>query len=280
MINLKDVKKHYGDFSLDCTMSVSAGSVTGLIGPNKSGKTTIFKAILNLINIEDGQIQIFSEGHYENSLLKKNDIGVFFKDSGFSENLSVKKIANILDGFYEDFQREKFLEQCKAMDFPLNKKIEGFSREMKVKLHIVIAMSYNPQLLLLDEPLDGLDAVSCSEVLHLLSSFMESGQKSIIVSSQSAADIESICNDIYLINQGKIIFHEFINNIRNHYSILRLDNEQFRNINKEFLMKISRENYGFVCLTNEKGFYEKNYKDIIIEQCSVDMILNMLGGDF
>ena len=280
MINLIDVKKHYGNFSLDCTMSVATGKVTGLVGPSKSGKTTVFKAILNLINIEDGQVQVFSEGGYENSLAKQKDIGVFFKDSGFSENLSVKKIANILDGLYEDFQREKFLEQCKAMDFPLNKKIGGFSKEMNVMLHLFIAMSYNPQLLLLDEPMDGLDTTYRGEVFHLLDSFMESGHKSIIISSQRAADIESLCNDIYLIDQGKIVFHEFMDNIHNHYAILKLDNEQFRDINKEYLMKISRENCGFVCLTDEKEFYEKNYKDIVIEQCSLDVILDMLGGGF
>ena len=280
MINLTGVKKHYGYFNLDCTMQVKAGRVTGLIGRNGSGKSTIFKAILNLINIEDGVIEVFPEGGYENSTAKKQDIGVFLNYSGFSENLTIKHIANILESMYLRFNKVKFLEQCKSFNLPLKKKIKTFSTGMKTKLKILVAISYDAKLLLLDEPTTGLDIIARDEILHLLRTFMLAGEKSILISSHIAKDLESICDDIYLIDEGKICFYETMDVLLDQYGILKLDDEQFKAIDKEYLMKINRENYGYICLTKEKQFYQENYKDIVIERCDIDMLMRMLVGDY
>ena len=280
MINLTDVKKHYGNFQLDCTMTVKPGRITGLIGRNGSGKSTIFKAILGLITIEDGIVEVFPEGVYENSTAKKQDIGVFLNYSGLSENLTIKRISSILESTYLNFNKVKFLEQCKGYDLPLNKKVKTFSTGMKTKLKILVATSYNAKLLILDEPTTGLDIIARDEILQLLRTFMLSGEKSILISSHIAKDLESICDDIYLIDQGEIIFYETMDAILDQYGILKLDNEQFKAIDKEYLMRINRENYGYICLTKEKQFYQENYKDIVIEPCDIDMLMRMLVGDY
>lgn len=278
MINLTGVKKHYGYFNLDCTMDVKPGRVTGLVGKNGSGKSTVFKAILNLITIEDGSIAVFPEGGYEDSTVKKQDIGVFLNYSGIPEGLTIKQVSNILTPMYPRFNKEKFLEQCSAYDLPLKKKIKTFSTGMKTKLKILIATSYDAKLLLLDEPTTGLDIIARDEILHLLRTFMLSGEKSILISSHIAEDLESICDDIYMIDEGKIIFHEDMDNILDQYGVLKLDTDQFKSIDKEYLMKINREDYGYICLTKEKQFYLENYKDIVIEKCSIDMLMRMLVG--
>ena len=278
MINLTGVKKHYGYFNLDCTMDVKPGRVTGLVGRNGSGKSTIFKAILNLITIEDGSIEVFPEGGYENSTAKKQDIGVFLNYSGIPEGLTIKQVANILASMYPRFNKGKFLDQCSAYELPLKKKIKTFSTGMKTKLKILIATSYDAKLLLLDEPTTGLDIIARDEILHLLRTFMLPGDKSILISSHIAEDLESICDDIYMIDEGKIIFHEDMDNILDQYGILKLNDDQFKSIDKEYLMKINREDYGYICLTKEKQFYLENYKDIVIEKCSIDMLMRMLVG--
>ena len=280
MINLTDIKKHYENFQLDCTMKINPGQVVGLIGKNGSGKSTVFKAILNLINIEDGTIKVFPDGGYENSIAKKQDIGVFLNYSGFSEALTIKRIASILESTYLNFNKVKFLEQCKNNNLPLNKKIKTFSTGMKTKLKILVATSYNARLLLLDEPTTGLDIIARDEILHMLRTFMLSGEKSILISSHIAEDLESICDDIYMIDEGKVIFHEDMDSILEQYGILKLNDEQFKNLDKEYLMKINRENYGYICLTKEKQFYQENYKDIVIEPCNIDMLMRMLVGEY
>ena len=280
MINLTGVKKHYGNFQLDCTMKIKPGQVVGLIGRNGSGKSTVFKAILNLINIEDGTIEVFPDGGYENSTAKKQDIGVFLNYSGFSEALTIKRIASILESTYLNFNKGIFLEQCKGNNLPLNKKIKTFSTGMKTKLKILVATSYDAKLLLLDEPTTGLDIIARDEILHLLRTFMLSGEKSVLISSHIAKDLESICDNVYLIDDGQIIFSETMDAILDQYGILKLDQEQFKAIDKEYLMKINRENYGYICLTKEKQFYQENYKDIVIEPCNIDMLMRMLVGDY
>ena len=259
-------------------MDVKPGRVTGLVGKNGSGKSTVFKAILNLITIEDGSIAVFPEGGYEDSTVKKQDIGVFLNYSGIPEGLTIKQVSNILTPMYPRFNKEKFLEQCSAYDLPLKKKIKTFSTGMKTKLKILIATSYDAKLLLLDEPTTGLDIIARDEILHLLRTFMLSGEKSILISSHIAEDLESICDDIYMIDEGKIIFHEDMDNILDQYGVLKLDTDQFKSIDKEYLMKINREDYGYICLTKEKQFYLENYKDIVIEKCSIDMLMRMLVG--
>lgn len=278
MIKLTGVKKHYGNFNLDCTLQVEKGKITGLVGRNGSGKSTIFKAILNLINIEDGIIEVFPEGGYENSVAKKQDIGVALNYSGFSESLTIKKIAGIMEPMYKRFNKEKFIEQCINSRLPLNKKIKTFSTGMKSKLKILIATSYDARILLLDEPTSGLDIIARDEILHMLRTFMLSGDKSIFISSHIAEDLESICDDIYMIDEGKIILHEEMDALLDQYGILKLTDQQFKEIDKEYLMKINRENYGFICLTKEKQFYQENYKNIVIEKCSIDMLMRMMAG--
>ena len=280
MINLTGIKKHYGNFQLDCTMKIKPGQVVGLIGKNGSGKSTVFKAILNLINIEDGTIEVFPDGGYENSTAKMQDIGVFLNYSGFSEVLTIKRISSILESTYLNFNKEMFLEQCKTNNLPLNKKIKTFSTGMKTRLKILVATSYDAKLLLLDEPTTGLDIIARDEILHMLRTFMLSGEKSILISSHIAKDLESICDNVYLINDGQIIFSETMDAILDQYGILKLDHEQFKDIDKEYLMKINRENYGYICLTKEKQFYQENYKDIVIEPCNIDMLMRMLVGDY
>ena len=278
MIRLENVKKSYENFELDCTMEVKKGQVTGLIGRKGSGKSTVFRATLNLINITDGEIQVFPEGGYADSENKKKDIGVFINDSGFCMYFTVKKIASVMDSMYEKFNRQIFLDRCIAAGLPLNRKIEKFSTGMKTKLKIIIATSYNAKLLLLDEPATGPDVVAREEIINMLREFIMDGEKSILISSHIAEDIESICDDIYMIDSGRIILHEYTHVILDEYGILKLTEEQFRKTDKEYLFKVKRESYGYICLTREKKFYMENYKDIVIENCSLDMLIKLMSG--
>lgn len=279
MIKLIGVKKHYENFNLNCTMQIEKGKVTGLVGRNGSGKSTIFKAILNLINIDDGFIEVFPNDYYRNFVEKKKNIGVAFNYSGFSESLTINKIANIMQPMYSQFNKSEFIDQCMQFKLPPNKKIKDFSTGMKTKLKILIATSYNAKLLLLDEPTTGLDVIARDEILNLLRTYMLPGNRSILISSHIASDLESLCDDIYLIDDGSIIFHENIDTLLEQYGILKLDDKQFNEIDKEYLMKINRKKYGFICLTKEKQFYQENYKNIIIEKCSIDMLMHMIAGE-
>lgn len=276
MLKLTNVKKQYGDFMLDCSLEVKTGYVTGLIGQNGAGKSTVFKAVLDLIKIDGGDIEIYLGDTNKNSIQKKQEIGVSFADSGFSIYLNIKKIIPIMESMYDNFNKERFLAMCDHANLPLTKKIKEFSTGMKAKLKVLLAMSYDAKFLILDEPTAGLDVIARDELMDMLRDYMQTEDRAVLISSHISGDLEGLCDDIYMIDDGKIVLHEEMDKLLDEYGILKLTPEQFEEIDKEYLLKIKKEPFGYTCLTADRGFYRENYKDMIIEKGDIDGVMSLM----
>ena len=150
MLKISHLQKHYRGFSLDCSMEVQPGMITGLIGRNGSGKSTTFKALLGLIHPDGGEIEVFGKKAEELKPEDKQKLGVVFADSGFSMHLTAAGVANIMKSIYPDFDREEFLQQCRRFNLPTDKKIKEFSTGMKAKFKVLAALSHKAELLILD----------------------------------------------------------------------------------------------------------------------------------
>lgn len=276
MLKIRNVRKCYNHFQLNCSLDVHKGYITGLIGQNGAGKTTLFKAILELVHIDDGSIEVFSEKSYD-----KNDIGVILSDSGFSEYLMIKDIIPILEHVYKKFDKKDFIEKCHMLALPLDKKIVDFSTGMKAKLKIIVALTHQAKLLILDEPTAGLDVIARDEILNLIREFMEKDEdRAVFISSHISSDLENLCDDIYMIDQGQIILHEEADNLLNQYALLKVDEQQYHNIDKNYIVKVKKEAYGYCCLTNQKQFYLENYPDIVIDKNNFDeLFIMMIRGE-
>lgn len=120
MLRLNKVKKEYKGFQLDCTLEVQEGCVTGLIGKNGAGKSTTFKAVLGLISIDGGGIEIFGKPAAKIGIRDKEDIGVVMSDAGFSGYLTIQDLIPVLRSLYRNFQEEEFLRRCKEFQLPQN----------------------------------------------------------------------------------------------------------------------------------------------------------------
>ncbi|MCD7839493.1 MAG: ATP-binding cassette domain-containing protein, partial [Erysipelotrichaceae bacterium] len=193
--------------------------------------------------------------------------------------LTVKDIISILDNLYHDFDKDFFLNQIHQFQLPLKKKIIEFSNGMKAKLKIIIAISHHPQLLILDEPTSGLDIISRDEVLEILRDFMDENH-AILISSHISSDLEGLCDDIYLIDKGCILLHEDTDIILSQYGLLKVTDNTYQSLDKTYIMKTKKENYGYSCLTNQKQYYLENYPDIVIENGNIDdLILMLVGGE-
>lgn len=281
MLEVKNIKKEYPKFSLDCSLKVKEGQVTGLIGQNGSGKSTTFKAILGLIKIDSGSISLFDKPISQVSVADKEDIGVVLADSGFSGYLTLKDIMPVLSNLYKKFDRDFFIKQVDDFGLPWNKKIKELSTGMKVKIKILVAMSHKAKLLILDEPTAGLDVVARDELLDILRMFLENDENnSILISSHISSDLESLCDDLYMIDQGKIILHEDTDVLLSDYGMLKVNEEQFVELDKNYLLKVKKENFGYSCLTNQKQFYLENFPSLIVENGSIDEVITMMSrGD-
>ena len=281
MLNIDHVVKNYGGFRLDVTMEVKPGCITGLVGRNGAGKSTTFKAALHLVHPESGSIQIFGKDSSKLTEKDRQELGVVLSDSGFSEYLTVKDVHALLRRMYESYDEGYFLAQCERQGLPLNKKIKEFSTGMKAKLKVLVALSHQAKLLILDEPTLGLDVAMREELLDLLRAYMEAGEdRSILISSHIATDLESLCDDIYLIHNGSIVLHEDTDVLLASYAVLKMDAVQYEALDKKYVLKTKKEAYGYSCLTNQKHFYLENYPQLVIEQSGIDdLILFMIGGE-
>lgn len=276
ILNLRDVEKHYGQFDLKCSLEVREGCVTGLIGQNGAGKSTTFKAILGLINTDGGKIEIFGKDVKNLSKEDKAAIGVVLSDSGFSGYLTVKDVIPIMSSMFSSFDKADFLRRCRKFNVPMDKKIKEFSTGMKAKLKVLVAMSHKAKLLVLDEPTAGLDVIARDELLDLLREYMEDGEASILISSHISSDLEGLCDDIYMIHEGQIIMHEETYRLLDEYGVLKVTEEQYDKLDKQYILKRKKESFGYSCLTDEKQFYLDNYPGITIEKGNIDEVITMM----
>ena len=277
MLKLTNVTKRYDQFTLNCSLDVQPGCVTGLIGQNGAGKSTTFKAILDLISIDDGNIQIFDCPNQHLSMKYKQQIGVVLSDSGFSEYLTIQSIIPIMDALYERFEKQQFIQRCQQFNLPLKKQIKDFSTGMKAKLKVLLALSYQAKLLILDEPTAGLDVIARDELLDMIRDYMAQDEScSILISSHISSDLEGLCDDLYMIDKGKIILHEDTDVLLDDYAILKVDEQQYSSLDHQYILRYRKENYGYCCLTNQKQYYLDNYPSLVIEKGSIDDVITMM----
>lgn len=280
MLKVNNVKKKYDEFTLECSLQTPSGCITGLIGKNGAGKSTTFKAILGLISIDGGSVELFGRNIRDLSGKERQKIGVVLSDAGFSQYLTVQDIGCICDNLYESFDRSQFYAKCASFDLPLKQKIKEFSTGMKAKLKVLTAISHQASLLILDEPTVGLDVMARDELLDLLRDFMEEDEnRSILISSHISSDLETLCDDFYMIDNGKILLHEETDALLGNYALLKVDQAKYERLDKQYIMKCRQMPYGYACLTNNKEFYLGRYPDLVMEKGNIDdLIVLMIGG--
>lgn len=277
MLKIEHLKKHYNNFSLNCSLEVHKGCVTGLVGQNGAGKSTTFKAVLGLVSAGSGSITVFGKDLKDFTPEDREDLGVVLADSGFSGYLTVNDIIPVLKNMYRHFDYTFFTEQVKKFHLPLDKKIKEFSTGMKAKLKVIVAVSHNARLLILDEPTAGLNVIARDELLEMLRNFMETDEeRSILISSHISSDLETLCDDIYMIDNGQVVLHEDTDVLLGSYALLKVSEEQFNKLDQQFIVCSKKESYGYSCLTNQKQYYIENYPKIAIEKGTVDEVITMM----
>lgn len=276
LLRLDNVQKQYKDFRLNCSLQVEEGCITGIIGANGAGKSTTFKAVLGLIEIDGGTIEIFGKDSRNIMISDKQQIGVVLAESTFNDILTIQDILPVMEAMYPAFQKENFLRKCEQYDLPLKKSLKDFSTGMKAKFKLLLAMSYEAKLLILDEPTAGLDAVVRSDLLDEMREYMKQDGRAILVSSHISSDLEGLCDDLYFIQNGEVLFHEDTDVILADYAVLKVSEEQYRSLDKRYTTYEMKEAFGYKLLTKEKQFYLDNYPGIVAEKGSIDEIMLMI----
>ena len=277
MLKIKDLRKSYGTFELNCSMEIPAGCITGLVGSNGAGKSTTFKSVLGLISIDGGSIEVFGKEIHTWTKAEKQRMGVVLANGGFNTYLTMKDMETVLSRMYPRFDRAMFREYCRRYQLPADKRIKEFSTGMLAKAKILAAITHKAVLLLLDEPTTGLDVLAREELLDMLRAYMEENEeRTILISSHISTDLEGLCDDLYMIDNGEIVLHEEMDVLLGQYGILKVTQSQFDAMEKQYLLRVMKESYGYRCLTREKQFYMENYPNLALEKGNVDEVIAMM----
>ncbi len=277
MVKIEKLVKAYGDFRLDLSMEIKDGTVTGIVGKNGAGKSTVIRAILGLIRPDSGQITINGKELSRLSEAEKARVGAALSDSGFSSYLRVEDIVCILRKMYPVFDERFFRSQCTSLRLPFDRKIKELSAGMRAKLRVLVAISHRAGLLILDEPTAGLDAEARNDILDLLRQVMiDNDRCSILLTSHISSDLEGLCDEIYLLHDGKIVLHEDTDILLSNYAVLKVREENYETLDKRYLLSTKKESYGYLCFTNEKQFYAENYPGLVMEKGKIDDLILMM----
>lgn len=226
-IEVRNLTKQYPEFALkDVSFQIPEGSIVGFIGENGAGKSTTIKAILDLIKRDGGEITLLGEMDGAKDETLKEQIGVVFDENCFPDYLNRRDVNRMLKAIYRGWQEERFEKLCERFGLPEKQMIKEYSRGMKMKLSIAVAMSHQVRLLILDEALSGLDPVVRAEILDMLREFVMDEQHTVFLSSHITSDIEKIADYILLIHKGEILLYEDRDTLLEEYALIRCSAEE------------------------------------------------------
>lgn len=221
-LEIKDLCKSWPGFTLDhLNLTLPSGCIMGLVGENGAGKSTTIKLILDMIQRDSGTIKILGKDNQKDIRLTKEDLGIVPDEIGISECFTAKNVGNIMKHTFKNWDSHAYENYLHKLNIPNHKKFKEFSRGMKMKLGIAIALSHHPKLLILDEATNGLDPVVREEVLDIFNEFTRDEAHSILISSHIVSDLEKICDYIAFLHKGKLLLCEEIDLLREQYGIIR-----------------------------------------------------------
>ncbi|HCY6781762.1 TPA: ABC transporter ATP-binding protein [Staphylococcus aureus] len=210
LLNLDRVNKQYksSDFKLqDASLTISTNETVGLIGKNGSGKSTLINILVGNRHKDNGSITFFGEEHAIDDVEYKEHIGVVFDDLRVPNKLTIKDIDKVFQSIYMTWNSQKFFDLIKYFELPLQTKIKTFSRGMRMKIALTIALSHDVKLLILDEATAGMDVSGREEVMELLEDFVAQGG-GILISPHISEDIEQLADKLVFMKDGRMILTE------------------------------------------------------------------------
>lgn len=273
ILEVRNLTKQYADFTLDhVSFSIPKGTIMGLIGENGAGKSTTINAILELIHKDDGTVTFWGQ-ELSSAKQLKEDIGVVFDGINFYETLTAAKVGKISQTAYKQWEDRLYREYLNRFQLPTDKEIKTFSKGMKMKLCIAVALSHKPKLLILDEATSGLDPVMRDDILEVFLEFVQNEEHSIMISSHITTDLEKVADSITFIHQGKVLFCKAKDELRYQYGIIRCGAAIFDEIDKSEILAYRKEDYQWNVLVADKEKARRRYKNAVVDDAAIDDIL-------
>ena len=210
------VSKKYGKKEVlkNISLQLERGKIIGLLGPNGSGKTTLIKIINGLLTADEGDIKVSGE---QIGIESKKIISYLPDRTYLADWMKVKDIVGMFDDFYKDFSREKAEDMLKRLNINEDDRLKTLSKGNKEKVQLILVMSRQAQLYLLDEPIGGVDPAARDYILNTIITNYNP-DASVVISTHLISDVEKVLDEAIFINNGEIVLHESVDDIREKYS--------------------------------------------------------------
>ena len=255
------------------TMNLKQGSIMGLIGENGSGKTTLIKLALNLISLSSGEIKILGWDSVKQEEQIKQKIGFVPDENIFYDMFTPKEINRITSKLYQCWNEKTYFDYLEKFCIPTNKNMKSFSMGMKKKIAIASALSHEAQILILDEPMNGLDPVARQEIRDILQQFVENECHSVLLSTHITEDLEKIADYIALIEKGNMIFHKNKDELLEKYAIACFSKNDFKEIDKYDYISFRENAFGYEVLVEDKKTFLRKYDGAVTNKVSLEDIM-------
>lgn len=273
-LKLKNVSKSFSGFCLDnLSLTLPSGCIMGLIGENGAGKSTTVKLILDMLHKDSGAITVLGKDNEKDISLIKEDVGVVMDEAGIPECLTAKQVGKVMKHTFRNWNDAEYTRLLKKLSLPDNKPFKEFSRGMKVKLGIAVAMSHGARLLLLDEPTSGLDPVVRDEVVEMFCDFTRDEEHSILISSHIVSDLERLCDYVAFLHKGKLLLCEEKDVLLSEYGIIHCTLEQLSELDGDVVKYKKETPYGAEVIVS-RGDVPEGFRmsPISIEELFVFMV--------
>ena len=253
-LEIRSLTKSYPGFTLDnLTLTLPQGCIMGLIGENGAGKSTTIKLILDMIHKDSGSITILGRDNGSGIELIREDIGVVMDEAGIPECLTVPQVGKVMKNIFRNWDEQEYTRLTTRLSLPEKKPFKDFSRGMKMKLGIAIALSHHSRLLILDEATSGLDPVVRDEVVEMFSEFTRDEEHAILISSHIVSDLEKLCDYIAFLHNGRLLLCEEKDLLLAQYGLIRCTAEELNCIAGEAILYRKDSLYGAEALVRRNA---------------------------
>lgn len=257
-VDVQSLTYRHKNFALkDISFHVPKGYVTGFIGANGAGKTTIIRLLMNLIHRESGHIEILGQEMPKDEMQIKEQIGFIYSELYLNEKWTVEKVERCVGPMYQKWDHAIFQRYIERFNLPRKRKIKTFSTGMKMKLSFAIAFSHHAKLFILDEPTAGLDPIARNEVLEIIQEELVNEDVSVFFSTHIISDIEKIADHLVYLKDGQIIFNEPKHVLLNDYQLIRGSVEDLDEEMKSYIINLKIKQTGYVGLTKEADAFKE-----------------------
>ncbi len=227
---LRQVKKRYPGFELGLDLELPQGCILGLIGENGAGKSTTIKLLLGMTRPDEGSITVLDRPVDGRFAPVREEIGVVLDEPAFPDCLTPRQLGGVMAGIFKSWDAAQYDLMLKKLELPEDKAFKAFSRGMKMKLSIAVALSHGAKLLILDEPTSGLDPVVRDEVVELFSEFTRDEGHSVLISSHIVSDLEKLCDYVAFLHKGRLLLCREKDQLLEEYGLALCTREQLESL--------------------------------------------------